>query len=139
MVIETTVGGIAFLIGRVLFGAVLGFMGINHFAQLDGMSAYAEAKGVPFPRLGVIVSGLLLVLGGVAIVLGVYPLLGAGAIAVFLLISTPMMHDFWTVDDPDQQQAEMTNFLKNAALFGAALLIVAVGGTAWPYALNVGL
>lgn len=62
MAVETTVGGIAFLMGRMLFGAVLGFMGLNHFVQLDGMSGYAEAKGVPFPRLGVIVSGLLLVL-----------------------------------------------------------------------------
>lgn len=139
MAIETTVGGIAFLTGRVLFGAVLGFMGFNHFTQLDGMSGYAEAKGVPFPRLSVIVSGLLLVFGGIAVVLGVYPLLGAAAIAVFLLISTPMIHDFWAFDDPEQQQAEMTNFLKNAALLGAALLIVAVGGTAWPYALNIGL
>lgn len=139
MAIETTVGGIAFLIGRVLFGAVLGFMGFNHFAQLDGMSGYAEAKGVPFPRLSVVASGLLLVFGGVAVVLGVYPLLGAAAIALFLLVSTPMMHDFWAFDDPEQQQAEMTNFLKNAALFGAALLIIAVGGTAWPYALNIGL
>jgi uncharacterized membrane protein YphA (DoxX/SURF4 family) len=139
MAIETTVGGIAFLIGRVLFGAVLGFMGLGHFTGLDGMSGYAEAKGVPFPRIGVIVSGLLLVFGGIAVVLGVYPLLGAAPIAVFLLISTPMMHDFWSFDDPEQQQAEMTNFLKNAALFGSALLIIAVGGTVWPYALNIGL
>ncbi|WP_152043314.1 DoxX family protein [Salinigranum salinum] len=139
MAIETTVGGIAFLIGRVLFGAVLGFMGFNHFTQLDGMSGYAEAKGVPFPRLGVVASGMLLVFGGVAIVLGVYPLLGAAAIALFLLVSTPMMHDFWAFDDPEQQQAEMSNFLKNSALFGAALLIIAIGGTAWPYALNIGL
>lgn len=139
MAIETTVGGIAFLFGRVLFGAVLGLMGFNHFVQLDGMNGYAQAKGVPFPRIGVIVSGLLLVFGGIAVVLGVYPLLGAVAIAVFLLVSTPMMHDFWAVDDPEQQQAEMTNFLKNAALLGAALLVIAVGGTAWPYALNIGL
>lgn len=139
MAVETTIGGIAFLVGRVLFGAVLGFMGFNHFLQLEGMSGYAEAKGVPFPRLGVITSGLLLVFGGLAIVLGVYPLIGAAAIAVFFLITTPLMHDFWSVDDPEQQQAEMTNFLKNAALFGTALLIIAVGGTAWPYALNIGL
>ena len=139
MAVETTVGGIAFLVGRVLFGAVLGFMGFNHFVHLDGMSGYAEAKGVPFPRLSVAASGLLLVFGGAAIVLGVYPLLGAAAIAVFLLVSTPTIHDFWSISDPDQQQAEMTNFLKNAALFGAALVILAIGGTAWPYALNIGL
>lgn len=38
-----------------------------------------------------------------------------------------------------QRQAEMTNFLKNASLFGAALVFVALSGNAWPYALNLGL
>lgn len=139
MALETTAGGLAFLIGRVLFGVLLGFMGFNHFTNLDGMSGYAEAKGVPFARLSVVVSGLLLLLGGLAVLLGAYPLLGAAAIAVFFLVVTPIMHDFWSVEDPEDRQAEMTNFLKNAALFGAALLIVSIGGTAWPYALNVGL
>lgn len=32
----------------------------------------------------------------------------------------------------------MTNFLKYTALFEAAVLIIAIGGTAWPY-VNPGL
>ena len=51
----------------------------------------------------------------------------------------PVMHDFWSVDDPEQRQAEMTNFLRNATLFGIALVFIALNGTAWPYALIVGL
>lgn len=139
MAVETIGGGLAFLLGRLVFGAVLGFMGVNHFSNLDSMSGYAGAKGVPAPRLGVIGSGLLLLFGGLAIILGMYPLLGAAAIAAFFLVVTPVMHDFWTVDDPEQRQGEMTNFLKNAALFGAAILIVAIGGSDWAYALNIGI
>lgn len=52
---------------------------------------------------------------------------------------TPVMHNFWSVDNPVQRQAEMTNFMKNATLFGAALVFVALSETTWPYALNVGL
>ncbi len=81
----------------------------------------------------------MLIAGGLSIALGVYPLVGAAAIALFFLGVTPVMHDFWTVDDPEQRQSEMTDFLKNARLFGAALVLVAVSGTAWPYALNIGL
>lgn len=134
-------GGIAFLAGRLVFGFVLGFMGLNHFMDLEGMRGYADSKGVPAPGVAVVGSGLLLVLGGLAIVLGVFPVLGAAAIGVFFLGVTPIMHDFWTVDDPEQRQAEVTNFLKNTALFGAALLVLAVGGAVseWPYALNIGL
>jgi uncharacterized membrane protein YphA (DoxX/SURF4 family) len=139
MALETTAGGLAFLVGRLVFGVLLGFMGLNHFTGLDGMSGYAKAKGIPAPRLAVIGSGLMLIAGGLAIALGVYPLVGAAAIALFFLGVTPVMHDFWTVDDPEQRQSEMTDFLKNATLFGAALVLVAVSGTAWPYALNIGL
>jgi putative oxidoreductase len=138
MALETTAGGLAFLVGRLVFGVVLGFMGLSHFTGLDGMSGYADAKGVPAPRLAVVVSGLMLIAGGLAIALGVYPLLGAAAIALFFLVVTPVMHDFWTVDDPEQRQSEMTDFLKNATLFGAALVFAALSDTAWPYALNIG-
>jgi len=139
MALETAAGGLAFLVGRLVFGILLAFMGLSHFTGLGGMSGYADAKGVPAPRLAVIVSGLMLIVGGIAIALGVYPLLGAAAIALFFLVVTPVMHDFWTVDDPEQRQSEMTDFLKNATLFGAALVVAALSGTAWPYALNIGL
>jgi putative oxidoreductase len=139
MALETAAGGLAFLVGRLVFGILFAFMGLSHFTGLDGMSGYADAKGVPVPQLAVIVSGLMLIVGGLAIALGVYPLLGAAAIALFFLVVTPVMHDFWTVDDPEQRQSEMTDFLKNATLFGAALVVAAFSGTAWPYALNIGL
>lgn len=139
MVIESTAGGVAFLLGRVVFGAVLAVMGINHFTGLEGMAGYAAAKGVPAPRVAVVASGLTLVGGGLAVALGVYPLVGAGALALFFLGVTPVMHDFWTVEDPEQRQSETTDFLKNATLFGAALVFTALAGAAWPFALNLGL
>jgi len=51
------------------------------------------------------------------------------------------MHDFWSIDDPEERQSEMTSFLKNVYGAGAALARCwpAVGGTAWPYALGLGL
>jgi uncharacterized membrane protein YphA (DoxX/SURF4 family) len=85
---------LVFLLGRVLFGGVLAFMGANHFLQADQMAGYAEAKGAPAPTLSVYGSGALLVLGGVSVVLGVLPLLGAAALAGFLVVATPMFHDF---------------------------------------------
>ncbi|QCC47579.1 DoxX family protein [Halobellus limi] len=130
--------GIAFLLGRVLFGAVLAFMGLNHFMNVDGMAGYAEAKGLPAPRLAVLFSGGMLLFGGLGVAVGAYPALAAGAIALFLLVSTPTMHDFWAVPE-EQQQSEMTNFLKNVALLGGALVFLALSGTAWPYAVGIGL
>jgi len=130
--------GIAFLLGRVLFGAVLAFMGLNHFMNVDGMAGYAEAKGLPAPRLAVLFSGGMLLFGGLGVAVGAYPALAAGAIALFLLVSTPTMHDFWAVPE-EQQQSEMTNFLKNVALLGGALVFLALSGSTWPYAVGIGL
>ena len=128
---------LVFLLGRILFGGVLAFMGVNHFLQADQMAGYAEAKGAPTPTLSVYSSGALLVLGGVSVVLGVLPLLGAAALAGFLVVATPMFHDFWSVEDPQQRQQEMTDFLKNVALVGAALVLLAVSGGPWPFALGI--
>jgi uncharacterized membrane protein YphA (DoxX/SURF4 family) len=68
----------------------------------------------------------------------VYPAFAAGAIVIFLAVSTPTMHDFWAVPE-EQQQSEMTNFLKNVTMLEAALVFLALSEPAWPYAVGIGL
>ncbi|WP_254534744.1 DoxX family protein [Halomarina litorea] len=135
---DTAFAGIVLLLGRVLFGGILAFTGINHFMQTEQMAGYAEAKGVPAAGLMVPFTGGMLVVGGLAIVLGVYPIVGAGALALFLLVSTPLMHDFWNAPE-EQQQTEMTQFLKNVSLLGGSLVFLALAGVEWPYSLGLGL
>lgn len=130
---------VAFVAGRALFGLVLGLMGLNHFLNLDQMSGYAEMKGVAIPRVAVVCTGVLLVLGGLSVTLGVFPVLGAAALVVFFVGTTPIMHDFWAVEDPEQRQSEMTDFMKNAALLGGALILLAIGSVDSPYAVGIGL
>ena len=113
-------------------------MGLNHFSNVDAMAGYAESKGLPAGRASVLLSGGTLLFGGLGIALGVYPALAAGAIAVFLAVSTPTMHDFWAVPE-EQQQSEMTNFLKNVTMLGGALIFLALSGAPWPYAVGIGL
>ncbi|GAA0535710.1 DoxX family protein [Halorubrum ejinorense] len=136
---DTALAGELFLLGRILFGATLAFMGLNHFMDLETMAGYAEFKGLPAPAFSVIASGAVLVLGGLGVAAGAFPVVAAGGLAVFLLASAVTMHDFWSVDDPEERQNEMTSFLKNVYGAGAALALLAVGGTAWPYAVGVGL
>jgi uncharacterized membrane protein YphA (DoxX/SURF4 family) len=123
------------LIGRVLFGAVLAFTGLNHFQNVDAMTGYAEAKGLPLARVGVIGSGVVLVAGGVGIAAGVAPVLAAGALATFLLVAAVLFHNFWAVPE-DQTQDEMTHFLKNVAMAGGALVLLAAGPAVWTYGIG---
>ncbi|WP_265107990.1 DoxX family protein [Halosolutus halophilus] len=140
MVVDAGPGAIAFLLARVLFGGLLAFQGLNHFANADAMTGYTEAKGAPAPRLSVLASGGVLVVGGLGIALGAFPAIAAGLLAAFFLVVTPVMHDFWAVPE-DQQQSEMTDFIKNVELFAGALvfLVLALGVESWAYALNLGL
>jgi uncharacterized membrane protein YphA (DoxX/SURF4 family) len=80
------------------------------------------------------ISGGVLLFGGLGVAAGVLPTLAAGALIGFLLVTTPVMHDFWAVPE-EQQQGELINFLKNVAMTGAALALLAISTTAWPYAL----
>lgn len=124
---------LAFLIGRILFGGYFLYNALNHFLNVGFMAQYAGSKGVPAPEVAVLGTGLLLLVGGAAILLGYAPLVGIGAIAVFLIGVTPMMHDFWNVGDPQMRMAEMVNFSKNMALLGGTLMLVAIPQP-WAYA-----
>lgn len=135
---ESAGADIVFLAARLLFGGVLAITGLSHFGDIDSMVEYAEFKGLPAPRISVVASGVLLVFGGFSLVLGVLPAIGAGALAVFLLVSAVTMHDFWAVDD-EEAQNEMTHFLKNVFGAGAALAFLVAATVPWPYALNIGL
>lgn len=135
MAFESAGAGELFLLARLLFGGILAFMGLNHFVNADGMIPYAEAKGLPAPTAAVYGSGGLLLFSGLLVVVGAYPAVAAGALAVFLLVTAVTMHDFWAVPD-DQQQDEMTQFLKTVAMAAGALALLAVAGTPWPYSLG---
>jgi len=138
MVFEATGAAELFLLGRVLFGGVLAFTGLNHFLDTDAMAGYAEYKGLPAPRASVLASGGLLIAGGLSLIAGVFPAVGAGALAVFLVASALAMHDFWAAEG-DDAQTELTQFLKNVYGAGGALVFLALAGVSWPYALNIGL
>ena len=117
---------IAFLIGRVIVGGFFLMNGFNHFAQLNMMTGYAKSKGVPAPALAVGGSGVLLFLGGLSLLLGYHPTIGAALLVTFLLGVSFGIHNFWTVQDQQARQVEMTNFLKNMAILGLLLMTVAI-------------
>jgi putative oxidoreductase len=83
------------------------------------------------PSLAVAASGLLILAGGLSIVTGTRPKVGAGLISTFLLGVSPKMHDFWNEQEP-QRTHELVNFTKNMALVGASL-IAAAQPEPWPW------
>src|SRR5882724_8772565 len=112
------------LIGRILYGGFFLYSGIGHFTKLQGMAGYAASRGVPFPKLGVMVSGLFIVLGGLGVMFGIYMEWALVLIAIFLLVVTFTMHRFWSVTDPNMKMSDRINFGKNLALLGSTLMLL---------------
>jgi putative oxidoreductase len=115
-----------FLLGRALYGGFFLISGLRHFSQLNAMVPYAASKGVPAPKMAVLGSGLLAFLGGLSILLGLWPRWGVLLIAVFLLPVTFSMHNYWADRDPQTRQMNQVQFHKNLALLGAALMLLMV-------------
>jgi uncharacterized membrane protein YphA (DoxX/SURF4 family) len=113
------------LIGRILFALLFLFSGVAHLRATDTMAGYAQSKGVPNARIGVLASGVLILVGAVMLILGVWADLGALFIALFLIPTALLMHAFWKETDAGAKMQEQIQFNKDIALAGAALALFA--------------
>ena len=84
------------VIGRILFALIFITSEIAHFAKLEMMTGYAKYKKLPAAKLGVLVSGLFFLLGGIYIALGFWVYLGALLLAITLVLAAVIFHNFRT-------------------------------------------
>jgi putative oxidoreductase len=115
-----------FVLGRILLGGYFMMSGYNHFKNLKNSVGYAQSKGVPMPREAVLLTGLMMILGGLGILLGVYIGWSVLLLSVFLIVTTLKMHQYWKVADPMMKMGEQINFTKNFALLGAILMLLMI-------------
>ena len=129
IVTETHVNAALMMLGRLIFGGYWVYAGLNHWMHYGVTAAYAASRGVPAPEFAVIGTGAMLVAGGLGILTGLAPRIGALLIAIFLLAVTPIMHAFWNDITPAERVADLTNFTKNVALLGATCFVAALDMT----------
>ncbi len=115
-----------FVLGRILLGGYFIMSGANHFKHVKMLTGYTQSKGVPMPREAVLLTGLMMVLGGLGLLLGVYQAFSVLLLAVFLVVTTFTMHQFWKISDHMQRMPEEINFKKNLALLGAVLMVLSI-------------
>jgi putative oxidoreductase len=143
--------GILSLVGRILLCAIFLMSGAGNIMQFKDLTGKAM-PGVGIPQPQVMLAGAIAfrIVGGVSVVIGYKARVGALLLAVFLVLATIYFHDFWNftedrvkqqnpalTDEAAKAQAkkehdeQMINFLKNAALLGAMLFIMANGAGRW--------
>jgi putative oxidoreductase len=123
------------VIGRLLFGGTLVWEAAKCIQETSALTTELTARSVPYPHAAIIISALLLALGGSSVVLGLAPRIGLGLISLFLVVATPVLHAFWTAADPVAHATELAMFVQNVALLGAALGMMAIP-VPWPWSVD---
>ena len=65
------------------------------------------------------------ILGGASVALGLWPAIGALALAIFTLGATLLYHNFWVMQG-EERASHLNSFVSNFALIGAFLIIIAI-------------
>jgi putative oxidoreductase len=115
------------VIGRVLLAAIFILSGIGKLAAPAATMGYIASTGLPFapPALAIAIGVELG--GGLLLVLGVKTRLVAAGLAVFSIVTGLAFHN--AVGDQNQ----MIHLLKNFAMAGGLLQVVAFGAGAYSF------
>ena len=69
---------------------------------------------------------MVLIIGLLGLVFSYQVLISGVLLVMFLMGTVLMMHNFWSIKDPDMRMTEMTQFMKDMALAGASLVFIAL-------------
>jgi uncharacterized membrane protein YphA (DoxX/SURF4 family) len=83
-----------------------------------------EGSGLPGSELAVRANGAAMAIAGGMLGLGIAPRAAAAVLAVSLVPTTLVGHPFWN-EEGEARAAQLTHFMKNLAMLGALLLVMA--------------
>lgn len=112
-------------IGRVLLAAIFVFSGIGKALAPAGTIGYIESAGLPFATLGLIAAVAIELGGGLMLALGIKTRLVAALLAAFSVVTALVFHN--ALGDQNQ----LIHFMKNIAMAGGLLQVVAFGAGAY--------
>ncbi len=120
--------GVMTVLGRSMLATIFLMSAVgNKIPNFDKMAAYMASEGVPVPKLMLAGAIVFLIAGSLSLILGFKARSGATLLLVFLVLATYFFHDFWTFEDAVLKNEQMIQFMKNMALMGAMLFIMANG------------
>jgi putative oxidoreductase len=113
--------------GRILLALIFVLSGFGKITGFEGTVGYIASKGLPLPQLAAIGALLVELTGGVLLIVGWQTRWAATAILLFLISTTLIFHPFWAVETA-QQEMQQIHFMKNLAIMGGVLYVMAFGG-----------
>ena len=113
------------VLGRVLLAVLFVMSGISKLTDPAGTIGYIQSAGLPLPNIAYGIALTVELLGGILLIVGYRTRLVALILAVFTVAAAIGFHAHFA----DQNQ--MIHFMKNIAITGGLLQIVAFGAGAF--------
>lgn len=113
---------IGLLVSRILLSGIFLFSGASKILAFAQTQSYMASKGMHMTGLFLVLAILFELCGGLSVLLGYFPRLGALALTLFLILTTIVFHRDFSV------AGQSVQFAKNLAILGGLLAILAVGG-----------
>ncbi|ESQ88971.1 LysR family transcriptional regulator [Asticcacaulis sp. AC460] len=112
-------------LGRLLLAAIFVLSGFSKLTASEGTIGYIASAGLPLPEVAYAVAVAVELVGGLLLIVGFQTRWVAAAIAGFTLAAAFGFHNNFA----DQNQ--MIHFMKNIAIVGGLLQVVAFGAGAF--------
>jgi putative oxidoreductase len=114
---------ISYPIGRAFIGALFLISGAFKIMGFAGIAGYMAGAGLPMVNVLLVITIAIEIGAGLSLVTGWKAFYGAIVLAIFLIPTTLIFHAFWSADAANFSN-QITNFLKNLAIFGGMLMVI---------------
>jgi uncharacterized membrane protein YphA (DoxX/SURF4 family) len=116
----------ATLLGRVLLALIFVASGLVKAFDAARAAESMTTKGLPMASVLLWVAIACELVGALSLVLGFRARAGAALLLIFLVPTTLIYHNFWSLAG-GERILQMLQFLKNAGIMGGLLLVCAYG------------
>jgi len=123
-------GSIVPLVGRILISSVFILAGIGKISGFSGEEGFVASKHLPLPAVALGIAMIVELVGGLAILAGLYTRFTAWIVFLYMIPTTFLFHNFWTMQGAARDD-NMLHFEKNIAIMGGLLILAAFGAGAF--------
>jgi putative oxidoreductase len=114
------------LIGRIFLAVIFLVSGFGKIGGFEGLIGQIASKGFPVPAAFAAATIAIELGAGLMLVFGWKARWAAFLLAVFTAIVSVFFHNFWALPEA-QKMMQQIQFMKNLALIGGLLLVMAFG------------
>ena len=119
-------GSIVPLIGRILLSSVFIIAGFGKLGGFKMEEGFVASKHLPLPAVALGIAMIIELVGGLAILVGLYTRFAAWIVFLYMIPITFLFHNFWTLQGAERMDM-MLHFEKNVAIMGGLLILATFG------------